>query len=320
MTAMPTLTLFTPTYDRAHTLPRVFASLVRQTSRDFCWLVVDDGSTDSTRELVREWQSIADFDVEYLYQPNSGKHNAHNAAVSKALTELFCIVDSDDELLPQAVERITGAWNGATAADRARLAGIWTLCADPDGGIVDGAFSQDVIDATLQELYYGQGMNKEMLPTFVTEVLRAYPFPSTPPGACPYIPEGYVWMHITRSRPLRFLNVPCRVYHRADGLNVMGREEYRLSRCIVYGYLGPVAHDLDWFWSRPGLFLLCAIQAARYAIFSGQFRTLLRPLTWPAKAFLLGAAPLALLLLARDHVTGRIAKQLRPAHQRSCAS
>ena len=317
---MPTVTLFTPTYNRAHTLPRVFESLTRQTSRDFCWLVVDDGSDDATCELVRAWQSIADFAVEYLYQPNSGKHNAHNAAVSRATTELFSIVDSDDELLPHAVERITAAWKNASAGDRAKLAGIWTLCADPQGDIVDGAFSQDVVDATLQELRYRDRMDKEMFPTFVTEVLRRHPFPSTPPGACPYVPEGYVWMHITRSRPLRFLNVPCRVYHRSDGLNVMGREEYRLSRCIVFGYLGPVAHDLDWFWSHPSFFLFSAIQAARYAIFSGQFRTLLRPLSWLSRAFLLGAAPVALLLIARDHATGRIAKQLGPANERSCVS
>jgi glycosyltransferase involved in cell wall biosynthesis len=320
MNAAPTLTVFTPTYNRAHTLPRVFESLLRQSSRDFCWLVVDDGSTDDTRELVREWQAIADFAVEYLYQPNSGKHNAHNAAVARTSTELFSIMDSDDELLPHAVERITRTWKEASPADRAKLAGIWTLCAYPDGGIVDGEFPREVMDATLQELHYGQHMNKEMFPTFVTEVLRRHPFPSTPPGACPYIPEGYVWMHITRSRPLRFLNVPCRVYHPGEGLIAMAREEYRLSRCIVFGYLGPLAHDLDWFWTRPRLFLVSAVQAARYAIFSGQFRTLMRPLAWQAKAFLLAAAPFALLLLARDRVTGRIARQLRPAHERGGAS
>ena len=313
---MPTLTIFTPTYNRAHTLPRVFESLGRQTSRDFCWLVVDDGSTDGTRELVRQWQSVAPFAVEYLYQPNSGKHNAHNAAVSRATTALFTIVDSDDELLPHAVERLVTAWQEASATDRATLAGIWTLCADTAGGIVDGAFPFDVMDTTLQELRYRHGMNKEMLPTFVTEVLRRHPFPSTPPGACPYIPEGYVWMHITRSRPLRFLNVPCRVYHRSDGLSVMGREEYRLSHCIVFGYLGPVAYDLDWFWSHPRLFLMNAVQAARYAIFSGQFAKLLRPLSWMPRALLIAAAPVALGLLARDHLTGRIAKQLRPAAER----
>lgn len=307
---MPTLTVFTPTYNRAHTLPRVYESLCAQTSRDFCWLVVDDGSSDGTRELVASWAASAGFAVEYLYQENSGKHNAHNAAVARAQTELFAIVDSDDELLPHAVERITTAWRNASERERAELAGIWTLCADPQGGIVDGGFPRPVIDATLQELRYRHRMNKEMLPTFVTDVLRRHPFPRTPPGACPYIPESYVWMRITRTHKLRFINEPCRVYHRSDGLNFAAREEYRLGRCIVYGYLAPLANDIEWFRFYPRLFIESAIQAARYAIFSGQFRALARTLPWRSRLLFGLAAPCALLLLARDRVTGRIAKQL----------
>lgn len=308
---MTTLTVFTPTYNRAHTLPRVFESLRRQTSSDFLWMIVDDGSTDGTSALVEEWRNSAAFAVEYLYQPNSGKHNAHNAAVARATTELFAIVDSDDELLPNAVEHITSTWTSATAQDRGKLAGVWTLCADEEGNIIGGPFPQHTMDASLQELRYKHRMNKEMLPTFVTAVLRQFPFPQTPPGACPYIPESYVWMQITRTRPLRFLNEPCRIYHHGEGLLTMAQQEYRLGRCIVFGYLGPVATDLEWFWSYPGLFLVNAVQAARYAIFGGQFWRLLRPLSWKARVLLLSAAPLGLALLARDRLSGRIARQLR---------
>jgi glycosyltransferase involved in cell wall biosynthesis len=311
---VPTLTIFTPTFNRAHTLVRVYESLRAQTSSDFCWLVVDDGSTYETAELVQRWRAEAGFEVEYIYQPNSGKHNAHNAAVARAGTELFAIVDSDDELLPHAVERITSTWKDTSREEKAAIAGIWSLCADPQGNIVDGGFPRDLRNASLQELRYRGRMNKEMLPTFVTAVLRRHPFPTTPPGACPYIPESYVWMQITRERPLRFLNEACsRVYYQRDGLNVIGREEYRLSRCIVFGYLGPIATDIEWFWSHPRLFLMNAVQAARYAIFSGQFWLLLRPLSWKSQALLLAGAPIALLLLARDRLSGRIARQLRAA-------
>ena len=311
MTVLVTLTVFTPTYNRAHTLPRVFESLQRQTSRDFRWLIVDDGSTDGTRGLVEQWRGCADFAVEYLYQPNSGKHNAHNRAVACTETELFAIVDSDDELLPTAVERITSAWKAADA-QKAGLAGIWALSADAAGDIVGGRFPDDVVDASLQELAYGRRMNKEMLPTFATEVLRRYPFPQTPPGACPYIPESYVWMQITRAHRLRFLNEPCRIYRPGEGgLIAMARDEYRLSRCIVFGYLGPLTTDLEWFWAHPKLFVMSAVQAARYAIFNREFFSVLRPLSWSARALLAAAAPTALVLLARDKLSGRIARQLR---------
>ena len=308
---MTTLTVFTPTYNRAHTLPRVYESLCRQTSRDFAWLVVDDGSTDGTRALVEQWQATADFEVEYLYQPNSGKHNAHNAAVARATTELFAIVDSDDELLPHAVERLVATWQSAGPEVREKIAGIWSLCADAHGEIIGGPFRQGLVDATLQELRYRERLNKEMLPTFVTAVLRRYPFPATPPGACPFIPESYVWMQITRTHPLRFLNEPCRIYHQGEeSLSTLGRDEYRQSCCVVYGYLGPIASDLDWFWSHPSLFLGHAVQSARYAIFSRRFWKLTRPLDWKAQALLIAAAPIALALIARDKASGRIERQL----------
>ena len=78
---MPILTVFTPAYNRAHTLPRTYASLRRQDSKDFVWLVVDDGSTDHTAELVKGWQAQeTEFEIRYLYKENGGMHTAHNTA------------------------------------------------------------------------------------------------------------------------------------------------------------------------------------------------------------------------------------------------
>jgi len=94
-------TVFTPTYNRAHTLPRVWNSLRRQTFRNFEWLIVDDGSSDNTREMVSGWSRISDFPIRYLWQRNALKKTAINLGVREARGQLFLSIDSDDECTPK---------------------------------------------------------------------------------------------------------------------------------------------------------------------------------------------------------------------------
>lgn len=100
------LTIFTPTFNRAYTLPRLYESLCNQTSKAFVWLIVDDGSTDNTEKLVQEWGKEDKIQIKYVKQENAGKHIAHNKGVENTDTELFACVDSDDWLVDAAVEKI----------------------------------------------------------------------------------------------------------------------------------------------------------------------------------------------------------------------
>src|SRR5437762_2817315 len=95
-------TVFTPTYNRAGTLPRVYESLKAQTFRDFEWIIVDDGSADSTQELVQSWIGDLDFPIRYFRQQNQGKHVAVNLGVKEARGEFFLNLDSDDACVPEA--------------------------------------------------------------------------------------------------------------------------------------------------------------------------------------------------------------------------
>ena len=97
--------MFTATYNRAHTLHRVFDSLRAETVRGFEWLVVDDGSTDGTKALIAQWAAAADFPIRYFKQDRSGKHAAHNRAVAEACGQFFLPLDSDDAYPPRALER-----------------------------------------------------------------------------------------------------------------------------------------------------------------------------------------------------------------------
>jgi glycosyltransferase involved in cell wall biosynthesis len=100
---MKRLAIFTPTYNRAYVLPKLYESLCGQTCKDFEWLIVDDGSTDNTHELVEAWMHEDKVTIRYVSQENGGKMRAYNKAVSLTETELFVCIDSDDQLASESV-------------------------------------------------------------------------------------------------------------------------------------------------------------------------------------------------------------------------
>ena len=105
------LTIFTPAYNRAHTLPRTYESLCQQDCKDFIWLIVDDGSQDNTADLVKQWQANDNgFEIQYIHKENGGMHTAHNTAYENIHTELNTCIDSDDKLAPGAVKKILDKW------------------------------------------------------------------------------------------------------------------------------------------------------------------------------------------------------------------
>ncbi len=150
---MPKLTIFTPAYNRAHTLPRTYESLLRQSCKDFLWLIVDDGSTDGTMELVRQWQAQDNgFEIQYIHKDNGGLHTAYNTAIAKLSTELATCIDSDDWLTDEAVERIMFKW----ASDgNESVAGIEALDCYASGEII-GDLLPNQATINLIDLYVGK--------------------------------------------------------------------------------------------------------------------------------------------------------------------
>lgn len=135
---MVTLTVFTPTYNRAYCLHKGYEALCRQSSKDFEWIIIDDGSTDNTRELVEAWMKNDNgFRIKYIYKENGGMYTGYNAAIRAAETELSVCVDSDDYLLDYAVERIIDFW---TLHRNEGYAGIIGLDCLPSGEILGDKF------------------------------------------------------------------------------------------------------------------------------------------------------------------------------------
>lgn len=97
------ITVFTPTYNRVHTLKQCYIALCKQTNKNFLWMIVDDGSVDSTKEMVEQWIKEGIINIQYIYQTNKGKQRAVNTAVKSCKTKFFAFLDSDDYYVPNTV-------------------------------------------------------------------------------------------------------------------------------------------------------------------------------------------------------------------------
>lgn len=171
---MKAITVFTPTFNRAKTLVRLYESLCNQSSSDFKWIIVDDGSIDNTRAQVEIWIEENKIDIQYYYQKNKGKLAAQILALNYIDTELFTCIDSDDYMPYDAVEKILNFWK---TNKKANSAGVIGLDAYQDGSVA-GEYLPDIKESTYSELvdYYKIKGDKKYI--FDTEVYKKYlPYP-----------------------------------------------------------------------------------------------------------------------------------------------
>jgi glycosyltransferase involved in cell wall biosynthesis len=266
----PLFTVFTPTYNRASTLGRVHDSLLRQTFTDFEWLIVDDGSTDGTADLVEGWQAASPFPIRYVWQPNQGKHVAMNKGSELARGELFLTVDSDDECVPVALERLKHHWDQIPAAERESFAAVTALAMDQHGRLVGTRFPADVLDSTSIELVYRYRMRGDKWGFTRTDVLRAHPFPVA--EGTPFIPESLVWDEIALSYRTRFVNEMLLVNwtRPPGGPTARSAAAVHLARGLARWNLYVLNRHMPWFRYDPARFLLSAVRYTRFSLLDHQ--------------------------------------------------
>lgn len=211
---MTFLTVFTPAYNRAYTLPRTYESLCQQDCKDFLWLIVDDGSTDQTAELVKTWQQRDNgFEIQYIYKENGGMHTAHNTAYENIDTELNVCIDSDDRMAMGAVKKIRDTWE--SIRDKG-YAGIIALDSDFSGEIIGKGFSEGMTETTLGGYYAGGGKGDKKL-IYRTDVIKETPPYPVFPGE-KYVGLAYKYTLIDQKYKLAVLDdIICEVEYQADG-------------------------------------------------------------------------------------------------------
>lgn len=299
-----TFTVFTPTYNRAHTLHRVYQSLQNQTFRDFEWLIVDDGSTDSTPDLIQNWQAGAGFPIRYLWQENQGVNMAINRGVQEAIGRLFLISGSDDSFVPETLALFQFHWQSIPEEERGRFVGVTALCMDPEGRITSDRLPAEILDSDSLEIRFKYRIKGEMWGFLKTEVLRRFPFPSIPGSK--FVPEGIVWNSIARHFKTRFINRPLRIYWNdptpeSDQLT----RTYRPGRYAAgqaYWHLFRLNEEIEWFSRAPFEFLRSALHYGRFSLHagtsvSGQLKNLKNN---RARLLWLAMLPAAVLVFLRD--------------------
>lgn len=219
---MKILTIFTPTYNRAHTLVRTYDSLCKQTCKNFEWLIIDDGSTDNTREIVTQWIKEADFKINYIYQDNQGMHGAHNTAYRNISTELNTCIDSDDYMPTDAVDSIVTFWKNNKSD---KYAGFIGLDQREDESIIGTSFPNDLKETTLLDFYARGGKGDKKL-VYRTDIIKRYPEYPIFEGER-YVGLAYKYMLIDQDYKLITLNKPLAIVdYQTDGSSNMMWKQY----------------------------------------------------------------------------------------------
>lgn len=211
---MKQLTVFTPTFNRAYLLPQLFESLQRQTSKEFIWLIIDDGSTDNTASLVEHWKAIASFEIKYIYQENQGMHGAHNTAYQYCETPFNICIDSDDYMPDNAVERIKYHLKNLPS----EFAGLVGLDANKNTKKIIGSQMPINLSAVkLNELYSLYGVEGDKKLVYRTEIVKRYPkYPLFKDER--FVPLDYLYLLIDQDFDLKPINeIFCIVEYQDDG-------------------------------------------------------------------------------------------------------
>lgn len=223
---MKTITVFTPTFNRAYCLHQVYESLVKQTNQNFLWMIIDDGSSDNTKELVQSWIDEKKIEIHYIFQANLGMHGGHNTAYQNITTELNTCIDSDDFMPNDAIEKILNHWN-TNKKEYKDVAGIIALDSYKDGKVIGQKIPENLKTCTLTELHQRYNVTGDKKLIYRTDIVKQFPLYPIFEGE-KFVPLGSLYLLIDQNYKLLPLNeVVCIVEYLPDGSSKNIIKQYR---------------------------------------------------------------------------------------------
>lgn len=206
------ITVFTPTYNRAQSIDRVFNSLKKQTYKNFEWIIIDDGSIDNTRQIVEKYVEDGELNIQYIFHENHGKHYAINEAVDMAKGELFLIADSDDEFVPESLKIFVEEWKKIPNIKKNTYKGITCRCVDVNGKLVGNKpIPEPYVDMRETEFKYKYKYKGELWGIIRTDVMKEFPFPT--PEGLKFYPESVIWDKMAEKYTTRYINNSLRILY-----------------------------------------------------------------------------------------------------------
>lgn len=238
---MEFLSIITPTYNRAHTLQKLYDSLCRQTVKDFRWIIIDDGSLDDTRDLCESFAENSPFTIIYEKKDNGGKHTALNSSHKYLADELVLILDSDDYLTDDAVKEIKKCWD--IYKDDPEISGVTFLKQYTDGGIIGDKFKEDIQVSDYITVRLNQNIAGDKCETLRAGILKKFPFPEIENEK--FFGEGYLWVQAGLEYKSVYVNRAVYVAeYLSGGLSQSGRS------LRIKNPLGGMAHALVYIDKR----------------------------------------------------------------------
>lgn len=216
------ITVLSPAYNKGKTIRRLYESLLCQTSYNFEWIVINDGSTDNTDDIVKEFDTTL-FPIRYVNKGNEGLGATFNLGASIAKGDLLFRVDPDDFLKQDAIESIEQKWH--LIENRNDICALVFLSVYENEKLVGyHPFKEDTISDFFEyrEVFNAKGDRAEVVKTYV---LKDNPYPVFP-GERICI-EGLMWATIADKYKAYYINRP--IYYREyneESITAMGDRMY----------------------------------------------------------------------------------------------
>ena len=282
------LTVFTPAFNRVKTLERAYLSLEAQTCKDFVWLIIDDGSTDNTKELISKIKDKASFPVEYHWKENGGRHTAVNYSYNYLNTKYVVTLDSDDELLPNAVELMLNTWHSISNSDYDRF---WCISGREmyahNGEMVGKPYPEGINNLV------GKSQRREIQKypgekhcCRKVEIHKKYKFPEYPDTK--FVSENVVWEKINREYDQYCVNDIYGKYYVDTEGSLMTDSPHKDSknRSAFYRDIEYINFFFDDLFSNK-IIAYCIADVSRRAMLTGEpYKSVINRINSPVKKML----------------------------------